>query len=1071
MDNCPHIVQCVSVGSGGNSHASLLSPVSRGTVDSERRSILSPSPHPSVPPARNLSTEGAYVSRAASSHSRMSKSGLSDGAESIDEESALKHNVHQASNVAYEFKEFIQSCIELESHLDNFTHQIQKLGSALRLVLASREIHRDLADVRDVFEKNAESLDILLKKVKVPKSAKQAKRKKRRGTVATGPHTGSTLTGSYNELVNGALIKLAKSVQEFTVAIEDFEDYTDEDGNNALHEFEIELRVLSASLEYFGFDENTDELRRYVTAKASSMKGYLERVANALKRFEEIGIPCISFSQKRSTRMLLNAATVATFFAGVAATTLQYSVQLNSSKREVAMNTLWFSSLVLSIGAAITGMLAMTWRAAVFSSPKQSLPWFIRFWIRSGYLALLIASVIAFLAGLLVYVFDSQHIVAFWIVTGFTAFFVIGLANVTVLFVRERWTFSVVRNQMRENFHQELGRLKVYDSSETSVWGWLKYYFVDQLRKQRLRFREGSSSVAGLSELSEHGRFSSFKELLIVLGSSFALFRPGIDKKKQRRSRADSDAGVSSNAGDNKRPHAWRHGSKHNDSSIRPNRAQSDPLQRPQLVQGDSDPGIYKKQVTKLGLKLSAEQRALHLQFSPTGRWLVVCFKYECCVFDVENSFEFHQTLSHRRKKAKQVEWSPNGQRLLTRINDDVKVWRIDEQDNFVFDKFAGLLDVSVSDIQWLNDGEFLAIADESTIFRVDVTGDEVMQLEFCLERDNDLLELYYMYTMPQSDLVFIVAARKIDYLPEDRAIDCVIVYQMHMEAVETQSQSSRSTRNTTRYGSGTIKRRIPLLHDVENLSFSLSFPTDPDRSHMLVSYSDKPPEIWIIGVTSESDQTQTTVDVSLVFELSKNVDVESQKKTDPETEWGDAFFIGPAKSIIACAEDGVMHFWDLHTHEHFHCLQILGKDEEIEELPVVTWITHSSAPLPMMATAGKGLSLKIFAPIKDKAEDMQMDKGENEKGIDLTHEGGRTPILANHELSISADPAGTGNSHSRSPTAFAYPVSRERGPSQHTQRRPSSPPLVEGIPYTYSPANSIHEIVDEKGSEEKDWR
>lgn len=36
-----------------------------------------------------------------------------------------------------------------------------------------------------------------------------------------------------------------------------------------------------------------------------------------LKSFSE-GIPCISFAQKRSSRMLLNASTVATFFAGVA---------------------------------------------------------------------------------------------------------------------------------------------------------------------------------------------------------------------------------------------------------------------------------------------------------------------------------------------------------------------------------------------------------------------------------------------------------------------------------------------------------------------------------------------------------------------------------------------------------------------------------------------------------------------------------------------------------------------------------------------------------------------------------
>lgn len=80
--------------------------------------------------------------------------------------------------------------------------------------------------------------------------------------------------------------------------------------------------------------------------------------------------------------MLLNASTVATFFAGVAgkwseiinpvlcsfpcvATTLQYSVVNFQTKIDVAVNTLWFASLVLSIGSAITGMLAMTWRQAV----------------------------------------------------------------------------------------------------------------------------------------------------------------------------------------------------------------------------------------------------------------------------------------------------------------------------------------------------------------------------------------------------------------------------------------------------------------------------------------------------------------------------------------------------------------------------------------------------------------------------------------------------------------------------------------------------------------------------------
>ena len=38
------------------------------------------------------------------------------------------------------------------------------------------------------------------------------------------------------------------------------------------------------------------------------------------------------------------------------------------------MNTLWFASLVLAIGAAMTGMLAMTWRSAVLYAYIPVLP-------------------------------------------------------------------------------------------------------------------------------------------------------------------------------------------------------------------------------------------------------------------------------------------------------------------------------------------------------------------------------------------------------------------------------------------------------------------------------------------------------------------------------------------------------------------------------------------------------------------------------------------------------------------------------------------------------------------------
>ena len=42
-------------------------------------------------------------------------------------------------------------------------------------------------------------------------------------------------------------------------------------------------------------------------------------------------------------------------------------------------------------------------------------------------------------------------------------------------------------------------------------------------------------------------------------------------------------------------------------------------------------------------------------------------------------------------------------------------------------------------------------------------------------EPENSLLEIYYLYTLPESELVMIVGARNIEDQDEDKAIDCII--------------------------------------------------------------------------------------------------------------------------------------------------------------------------------------------------------------------------------------------------------------------------------------------------------
>ena len=93
---------------------------------------------------------------------------------------------------------------------------MQKLGSAFGLVKASRELHNNLSQVRAYFEENAQTLGLLLNKIKAAKSPKQAKkRKKRRGTTFGHSNSGSSISENSTDNFIGALNKLAKSVNRF----------------------------------------------------------------------------------------------------------------------------------------------------------------------------------------------------------------------------------------------------------------------------------------------------------------------------------------------------------------------------------------------------------------------------------------------------------------------------------------------------------------------------------------------------------------------------------------------------------------------------------------------------------------------------------------------------------------------------------------------------------------------------------------------------------------------------------------------------------------------------------------
>jgi len=78
------------------------------------------------------------------------------------------------------------------------------------------------------------------------------------------------------------------------------------------------------------------------------------------------GIPMIEHAQKRKVSGLLNTATVATFFSGVSATALQYSVASHATVSQQLVDFSWTVALVFSLTRAINIQIATVgrWRHA-----------------------------------------------------------------------------------------------------------------------------------------------------------------------------------------------------------------------------------------------------------------------------------------------------------------------------------------------------------------------------------------------------------------------------------------------------------------------------------------------------------------------------------------------------------------------------------------------------------------------------------------------------------------------------------------------------------------------------------
>lgn len=74
------------------------------------------------------------------------------------------------------------------------------------------------------------------------------------------------------------------------------------------------------------------------------------------------GVPMITTTQQNQASTYLIMTTIATFFSGVTATTLQFTFNQTTAAIDNIVNALLFSSLIFSIASAVNSLLIMSWK-------------------------------------------------------------------------------------------------------------------------------------------------------------------------------------------------------------------------------------------------------------------------------------------------------------------------------------------------------------------------------------------------------------------------------------------------------------------------------------------------------------------------------------------------------------------------------------------------------------------------------------------------------------------------------------------------------------------------------------
>ncbi|KIJ06708.1 hypothetical protein PAXINDRAFT_177738 [Paxillus involutus ATCC 200175] len=862
------------------------------------------------------------------------------------------------------FFRFERRVANLDKELNSFANAVRLLGSSVGVLSSAFKLREHLTTILFLFRENAANLFPR----KIPRQSREpllnpnlmdrGRRTNWRGHHPTPVAEHVLATGLEPDTLPNQFESFARDVVTFLDCLNEFPEFSDDAVNQSMRGFEADLKYWASCLADYKTQFRSPAVQRYVHDLTPEIGGHIDNITGTLSMFIEIGVPTIRLHQQNAVSKILNLSTVATFFSAVTATTLQYSYSATGDVLSDFVNAFWFSSLVLSIAAAVNSLLRLTWKQDM-RSPGHRAPWWVLRWIKLSPLIFLVMSIAFFSSGLILFTYSSgQGPVTRTMITVLTAFTSFGLVAVSVCFASERWVFvsevidricSLVRaiwialHWCRTQLAVAQGYLRPLTNWVATAGTPTELLPYTQAQPQP-RSRPTAStqphtcpqdttstsprhhaalsvcSVATLHSVSSEGRSDENTESrhsdarqrsvdairsVIMLQSTTRPMSP------RRDSSFDTPLAVDR-------------------SGMSPGRF-SDPGMS--ALRGARVTNAIEKLKTLGTLQEMYPHQALvrHLQFSPNGRYLATSsWDRTSVIFRVGESFTTHRTLVHVRGFIGQVAWSPNGRILLTRLTRAVKVWSEDGVCKQTIER-----PVPVQSIVWLPDGEGFLSVEGSDVVKLDLLGRVLATYHLGQVRLTNIA-----VTPDCSRLVGVGPSIAMASGPQPsrhtRVEKRIIVYNMLTKTKESQ---------------------IPFVNDVRDITIARRSPV------VLISPEKAAPQLWKLEFVRDRDRSDyahtSRLSLKHTFGLKFPVDIV-----------GPCQFGGKDDQFVLCAaKTGDIHIWDRETAAPLHCIRPQNTPG-VGDLTCIGWNYATDDPM-MFATGSHDGKVRIYStPPEDSESD-----------------------------------------------------------------------------------------------------